>query len=63
MALEGPRPNALAARLRQADPPVIARVEDDRLALDPRTVLPEQDPDLLAGLRQALARAPVRRDG
>ena len=63
LALEGPRPNALAARLRQADPPVIARVEDDRLALDPRTVLPEQDPDLLAGLRQALARAPVRRDG
>lgn len=54
LTLETRRPNALAARLRQADPPVIARVEDGRLALDPRTVLPEQDPDLLAGLRQAL---------
>jgi L-seryl-tRNA(Ser) seleniumtransferase len=41
------RPNALASRLRRASPPVIARVEDGRLALDPRTVLPEQDAPLL----------------
>jgi L-seryl-tRNA(Ser) seleniumtransferase len=37
----------LAARLRAADPPVIGRVERDRLVLDVRTVLPEED-DLLA---------------
>jgi L-seryl-tRNA(Ser) seleniumtransferase len=49
------RPNALAARLRQARPPVIARVEDDRLALDPRTVLPDQEPILLDRL-QAIVR-------
>jgi len=32
-----------AARLRGADPPVIARVEEGRVLLDLRTVLPEQD--------------------
>jgi len=40
----------LEARLRQpgSGPPVIARVEDDRLALDLRTVFPEQEASLLA---------------
>ena len=33
----------LAKRLRASDPPVIARVEDGRVLLDLRTVLPEQD--------------------
>jgi L-seryl-tRNA(Ser) seleniumtransferase len=33
----------MAARLRGSDPPVIARVEDGRVLLDLRTVLPEQD--------------------
>ncbi len=47
-------PNTLARTLRQASPPVIARVEDNRLALDPRTVLPEQEPDLLRTLAACL---------
>ena len=34
------------ARLRLATPPVIARVEQDRVLLDLRTVLPEQEPAL-----------------
>jgi L-seryl-tRNA(Ser) seleniumtransferase len=38
----------LAAMLRQGAPPVIARVEDDRLVLDLRTVLPRQDMQLAA---------------
>jgi L-seryl-tRNA(Ser) seleniumtransferase len=38
---------ALEARLRALDPPVIARILDDHIVLDLRTVLPEQD-DLLA---------------
>jgi L-seryl-tRNA(Ser) seleniumtransferase len=42
--------NELAARLRRSDPPVIARVEDGRVLLDLRTVLPAQDEIL----RQAL---------
>jgi L-seryl-tRNA(Ser) seleniumtransferase len=47
-------PNELAARLRAADPPVIARVEDGRVLLDLRTVFPEQD-DVLT---QILVSAP-----
>jgi L-seryl-tRNA(Ser) seleniumtransferase len=37
----------LADRLRAAAPPVVARIEDDEVVLDLRTVLPDQDPDLL----------------
>jgi L-seryl-tRNA(Ser) seleniumtransferase len=45
---------ALAARLRAGDPPVVGRLERDRLLLDLRTVLPEDDPLLLDALRCAL---------
>ncbi|MFQ5861265.1 MAG: L-seryl-tRNA(Sec) selenium transferase [Dehalococcoidia bacterium] len=45
---------ALAQRLRQARPPVMARIESDRVMLDPRTVLPEEEPALLQAIRQAL---------
>ena len=47
------RPDALEARLRHSDPPIIGRIEHDRLLLDLRTVLPEQDQaltDALLGL-------------
>jgi L-seryl-tRNA(Ser) seleniumtransferase len=50
-ALNVRQPNAALARLRQADPPVIAYIENDRVLLDPRTVLPEQEDDLLRALR------------
>jgi len=40
-------PDRLAAGFRAADPPVVARIEEDRLVLDPRTVLPEEDRQLL----------------
>ena len=46
--------DALAGRLRRASPPVIGRIEDDEVLLDPRTVLPEQDSELLRGVRAAL---------
>jgi L-seryl-tRNA(Ser) seleniumtransferase len=45
------QPNAAAALLRAHDPPVITRVAQDRLLLDPRTVLPGQDEIVLAALR------------
>lgn len=48
VALNVPSPDALAERLRRGDPPVITRIEDDRLVLDPRTVLPGQEKVLLA---------------
>ena len=54
LALRLPKPDRCLARLRQARPAIIARLEDDQLVLDPRTVLSEQEPALLAGLRQLI---------
>ena len=47
-------PENVMRRLRESDPPVIARIEDDRVLLDPRTVLPEEDGSLLQALRSAM---------
>ena len=44
----------LAKRLRDAEAPVIARIEDNRVLLDPRTVLPSEEDALLASLKSAL---------
>jgi L-seryl-tRNA(Ser) seleniumtransferase len=41
------RADELCTRLRASDPPVIARVEDERVLIDLRTVFPEQDSQLL----------------
>lgn len=38
VAVDHPDPDALAARLRAGDPPLIARIENGRLLLDPRTL-------------------------
>jgi L-seryl-tRNA(Ser) seleniumtransferase len=54
LALNVPSIDALAAYLRQADPPIIARIDNQRLLLDPRTVLPEQDKALIAALKHTL---------
>jgi L-seryl-tRNA(Ser) seleniumtransferase len=43
IAKEGLTPDALEARLRRLTPPVIARIERDRVLLDLRTVLLDQD--------------------
>lgn len=42
-------------RLRESSTPVIARIEEDRVLLDPRTVLPEEEGSLLDALRSAVA--------
>lgn len=54
VALDVPAPDSLAAALRSASTPVIARIADDRLLLDPRTVLPGQEEALLATVQAAL---------
>jgi L-seryl-tRNA(Ser) seleniumtransferase len=57
IASERDSPDALERRLRRLDPPVIARVENDRVVLDLRTVLPEQDDTLTAAMLQLAADA------
>ncbi len=54
VALPVADPDGVAAALRAADPPVVARIEDDRLLLDPRTVLPEEEEPLLRAVQQAV---------
>jgi L-seryl-tRNA(Ser) seleniumtransferase len=46
---EGVAADALEQRFRALTPPIIARIEHDRVVIDLRTVLPEQDA-MLAGL-------------
>jgi L-seryl-tRNA(Ser) seleniumtransferase len=53
----GTSADALDARLRAGDPPLVARIDRDRLVIDLRTVVPEQD-DLVADLvRKAVERS------
>ena len=54
VALDGD-PDALAAALRAHDPPVIARVHNGRVVLDPRTLTDEELPVVVAAVRGALA--------
>ncbi len=46
---------ALAQRLRRQDPPVVGRISENMLLLDPRSVLPEEDQAVLQALRSAIA--------
>ncbi|MGA2112293.1 MAG: L-seryl-tRNA(Sec) selenium transferase [Anaerolineales bacterium] len=54
LALDTPHPQKLMERLRTGSPPVIARIEGDRVLLDPRTILPAQEQDLQSALRSAM---------
>jgi len=47
-------PDALAARLRRNDPPVVARIEEGRLVLDPRTVQVREEKALLEAVLMAV---------
>ena len=47
-------PEEVMARLRRADPPVVARIEEDLVMLDPRTVLPEEEEAMIRALRTAM---------
>jgi L-seryl-tRNA(Ser) seleniumtransferase len=54
LALDVRSPNQMLERLRRQKPAIIARAQEERVLLDPRTVLPEQEEMLLDGLRRAL---------
>jgi L-seryl-tRNA(Ser) seleniumtransferase len=53
IAIEGDNVVELERRLRHGDPPVVARIEDQRLLLDLRTVLPDDEPLLVKALLSA----------
>jgi L-seryl-tRNA(Ser) seleniumtransferase len=55
LACEGLSADELAAGLRSSEPPIIARVEEGRVLLDLRTVLPEQDAAVVAALGRIVA--------
>ena len=55
LALRVPQPNHFTDRLRESNPPIIARVEKDQVVLDPRTVLPDEESGLIDGVVAALS--------
>ncbi len=54
LALSPEKPDAFMKALRETNPPIIARIEEDRVLFDPRTVLPEQEALLLRNLLKVL---------
>ena len=58
LALSPKKPDAFMRALRDTHPPIIARIEEDRILLDPRTVLPEQKAALLRNLAKVLENPP-----
>jgi len=54
LALDVKSPDQFLKKLREANPPVIARTENDKVLLDPRTVFFEQDQSLASTLKSLL---------
>jgi len=52
-----PPPGELARRLRLGDPPVVTRVHDDRILIDPRTLLDGEDTVVVEAVQKAVAHA------
>jgi len=48
----------LEARLRRGSPPVLVRIQEDRVLLDLRTIAESEEPALLHALRSALSQGP-----
>ena len=59
LGLKPADPESFVALLRSSTPPVIARIQDQCVLLDPRTVLPRQDNQLLTVVQQSLTEHPV----
>jgi L-seryl-tRNA(Ser) seleniumtransferase len=60
VALSVDNPDGIAQALREGNPPVVARIDEDRLLLDPRTVLPEDESALLECIRNGKIRTLIR---
>jgi L-seryl-tRNA(Ser) seleniumtransferase len=55
LTCEGLSADELAVRLRNSEPPIIARVEEGRVVLDLRTVFPAQDAAVAAALNRIVS--------
>jgi L-seryl-tRNA(Ser) seleniumtransferase len=54
VAIESEDATRLAAHLRASDPPIVPRIQDERVVLDLRTVLPTQEETVIQTLRDLL---------
>jgi L-seryl-tRNA(Ser) seleniumtransferase len=54
LAIKISKPDLLMKKLRSAQKPIIARLEDGKILFDPRTVLPEQDVEFINSLQKTL---------
>jgi L-seryl-tRNA(Ser) seleniumtransferase len=54
LALNVESPDKFLKKLRQQNPAIIARTENDQVLIDPRTVLPDEEGALLVGLKNVL---------
>jgi len=54
LALNVKSPDKFLKKLRQQNPAIIARTENDQVLIDPRTVLPEEEGALLVGLKNVI---------
>ena len=50
----GLAPTAIAERLRAGNPPIVPRIADDHVLLDPRTIFPDQLDTVARAVRAAL---------
>ena len=57
--LDAAQPEAVAARLRHAEPPLVVRVADGAVWVDPRTLDPAADEAVATQLAEALAQDPA----
>lgn len=53
LRLQTDKPDVLAKRLREGEVAIIGRIQDNALLLDPRTVLPHQETQLIANIQQS----------
>jgi L-seryl-tRNA(Ser) seleniumtransferase len=61
LASEGMSPDSVATALRASDPPVIVRVKNDRVLVDPRTLFPEEIGIVADAFARVLASRPAER--
>jgi len=55
VAFSAPAPQESARRLRLSQPAIVPYIEEDRVCVDVRTILPEQDQTVIRVLRETFA--------